>query len=213
MNLESQKFEKPTEEKVNENSGKVMPMVVEFAKVILWALVIIIPVRTFLFQPFFVQGASMEPNFHDGEYLIVNELGYKTTQVGFGDKDLFEVRPFKDLARGDVIVFRYPKKPSQFFIKRIVGLPGEKVMIKDDSVLVYNQDHPEGLELDESDYIPTISETKGDITYNLAENEYLVLGDNREHSSDSRTWGTLPEDMIIGKVLLRAWPIEDFKIF
>jgi len=100
----------------------------EVIKMVFWVVVIIVPLRVFLIQPFFVQGASMEPNFEDKEYLIVNELGYKTTEVGFayGEKEInfFTVKPFKEFARGDVVVFRYPKNPRIYYIKRIIGLPG-----------------------------------------------------------------------------------------
>lgn len=186
---------------------------VELLKVVFWALIIIIPIRVFLFQPFFVQGASMEPNFHDGEYLIVNELGYKQTDVAFGDKDLFVVKPYKELRRGDVVVFRYPKNPSQYFIKRVVGLPGEKVRIENNKITIYNNDNPEGMVLDESSYIPSTTLTVDGQTISLSNNEYFVLGDNREHSSDSRVWGPVPQKNIIGKVLIRAWPINEFTFF
>jgi len=88
----------------------------EIVKIFFLALLIIAPIRIFLFQPFFVQGASMEPNFEDREYLIVNELGYKITDVGFNNIKFFSIKSFKSLERGDVIVFRYPKNPSQYFI-------------------------------------------------------------------------------------------------
>src|SRR4030042_2175397 len=106
-------------------------VILEIVKMVFWVVVIIVPIRVFLIQPFFVQGASMEPNFEDREYLIINELGYKTTEVGFGSEksSLFTVKPFKELLRGDVVVFRYPKHPKIFSIKRIVGLPGEKIKI------------------------------------------------------------------------------------
>src|SRR5665648_218592 len=88
----------------------------EIVKMVFWVVVIIVPIRVFLIQPFFVQGASMEPNFEDKQYLIVNELGYKTTNVGLESNNLFTVKPFKELQRGDVVVFRYPKNPSIFYI-------------------------------------------------------------------------------------------------
>lgn len=185
----------------------------ELVKIIFLALLIIVPIRTFIFQPFFVQGASMEPNFHDGEYLIINELGYKKTVVAAGEKEFFTVESFKNLVRGDPVVFRYPRNPRQFFIKRIVGLPGETVHIKDGKVIIINEDNPRGLELDESEYLSSHVETMGNREFLLGENEYVVLGDNRSHSSDSRTWGTLAGDLVVGKVLLRAWPVSKFSFF
>ncbi len=200
-------------DKKKRKGDKGISFFAELVKVVLLALLIIIPVRTFIFQPFFVQGASMEPNFHDGEYLIVNELGYKTTTVAAADKELFSVDRFKDFERGDAIVFRYPMNPNQFFIKRIVGLPGEKVVVEDDKVIIFNDENPNGFTLDEEVYLPSHVKTSGKSEHELGENGFYVLGDNRSHSSDSRSWGPLSGDMIIGKVLLRAWPVTEFEIF
>jgi signal peptidase I len=160
----------------------------ELAKIIVIALVIVLPIRYFLFQPFFVKGQSMEPNFEDGDYLIIDELSYD----------------FRDPGRGEVIVFKYPNDPSQRFIKRIIGLPGETVEIQSGSITIYNEEGKTTLE--ESGYLPSSIFTSGDLRVALGEDEYFVMGDNRGASSDSRRWGTLPEDYIIGQVFLRAWP-------
>jgi signal peptidase I len=189
---------------------------IELIKVIVWALVIIIPVRTFLFQPFFVQGSSMEPNFHDGEYLIVNEWGYKQTTVSAKDKEIFTVDPSKEFKRGEVVVFRYPQNPREFFIKRIIGLPGERVKIENNQVIIFNEDNSRGFSLDESAYLPSMTtrtDCKEYCDFSLSDQEYMVLGDNRSHSSDSRSWGTLPKEYVIGKVLLRAWPLNEVTLF
>ena len=185
----------------------------EVVKVFFWALVIIVPIRVFLFQPFFVQGASMEPNFEDGDYLIINEIGYKKTDVGFSDTRLFTVDTFRDFERGDVVVFRYPKNPSQFFIKRIIALPGEKIEVDDGKVTVYSKEKPEGFLLDEKSYLPEDVLTRGAVTRELASDEYFVMGDNREFSHDSRAWGPIEKNDVIGKVLLRAWPVSKADIF
>lgn len=185
----------------------------EVVKVFFWALVIIVPIRVFLFQPFFVQGASMEANFKDGDYLIVNELGYKKTDVAFNNIHFFTVDVFKDLKRGDVVVFRYPKNPQQFFVKRIVGLPGEKVEVDDGKVKIYNQENLEGFILDESEYLPADIFTKGAVAEELKDDEYFVLGDNRSYSHDSRAWGPVKKEEVIGKVLLRAWPVSKASIY
>jgi signal peptidase I len=182
-------------------------------KVFLLALVIIIPIRVFLFQPFFVQGASMEPNFENNQYLIVNEFGYKKTNVGIGDKNFFTVEPFKDLERQQVIVFRYPKNPNQFFIKRIIGLPGERVEVKNGKVTIYNGENPNGFELDESGYLSTSVKTTGEVTIPLKDNEYFVMGDNRMFSSDSRSWGPVSEDDITCRAFIRAWPLNKAAVF
>lgn len=187
--------------------------IVEIIKVFFWAAIIILPIRIFLFQPFFVQGASMEPNFEDGEYLIINELGYKETDLNIFNNHLFTVEPFKELNRGDVIVFRYPKNPSQFFIKRVVALPGETITVKDEKVIIASSENPAGFVLDESGYLDEGAATSGEINRQLEENEYFVLGDNRSASHDSRSWGPLKKDLIIGKVLLRAWPIGKAAVY
>ncbi|HCP08587.1 MAG TPA: signal peptidase I [Candidatus Moranbacteria bacterium] len=200
-------------ENMEEKYYGVGGFIVEVVKVFLLAFLIIFPIRVFLFQPFFVQGASMEPTFENNEYLIINELGYKKTEARFGGKTFFTVNPFKEIDRQEVIVFRYPKNPDQFFIKRIVGLPGEKIQIKDNTVTIFNEENPNGFVLDEREYLSMKEVTNGDTAVNLKSGEYYVLGDNRLHSSDSRSWGPITEDEVIGKVLLRAWPLNKITIF
>lgn len=187
--------------------------ILEIIKIVILAFVIIVPIRIFLFQPFFVQGDSMKPNFEDSQYLIVNELGLKETQVGFGESRLFAVRPYKKLDRQKVVVFRYPLDPSKYFIKRAIGLPGEKIEIKNGKVIIYNSDNPEGFVLDENAYLSDSVRTDGDLTLNLKDDEYFVMGDNRRQSSDSRVWGPVESKFIMGEVLLRAWPINKLGVF
>jgi len=157
----------------------------EILKIVIISLAIIVPIRYFLIQPFFVKGASMEPNFLDGDYLIIDEISYR-----------FEVPQ-----RGDVIIFRYPLDQTQFFIKRVIGLPGEKIKVIDDSVFV------NGKPLNESRYLQGV-ETAGNVEVLLGDNEYFVLGDNRQASSDSRRWGEVDKKFIIGRAWLRAWPFD-----
>lgn len=187
--------------------------ILEIVKIFLLAFIIIVPIRVFLFQPFFVQGASMEPNFENNQYLIVNEFGYKKTSFGTDGKTLFTVNPFKELARQEVVVFRYPKNPQQFFIKRIIGLPGEKVEIKDGKVIIYNAENPNGLVLDEKNYLSSSTKTTGELALTLKDDEYFVMGDNRLFSSDSRSWGPVPEYDIVGKAFFRAWPLNKITVF
>jgi len=160
----------------------------EIFKIVIIALIIVVPIRYFLFQPFFVKGQSMEPNFENGDYLIINELSYR----------------FQDPKRGDVVVFRYPYNPSQRYIKRIIGLPGETLEIHDNKVIIYSEGKTQVL--DETAYLSPGVLTTGELRVRLDENEYFVLGDNRTFSSDSRSWGLLKRGNIIGKVFLRAWP-------
>lgn len=160
------------------------------AKIMIVALLIVLPIRAFVFQPFLVRGASMEPNFHNGDYLIVDEVSYR----------------FRDPERGEVIVFRFPNDPSQRYIKRVIGLPGETVEVKDGKVIV-NDGKAKVLR---EEYLPKNLETSGQDQMSLGENEYFVMGDNRQFSSDSRSWGSLPEQYIIGRALLRVFPLKSF---
>ncbi|TSC71540.1 MAG: signal peptidase I [Parcubacteria group bacterium Gr01-1014_70] len=172
--------------------GRFFREVWEFAKIVLVSLAIVLPIRFFVAQPFIVRGASMEPTFQDGEYLIIDELSYF----------------FRPPERGEVIVFRYPADPSQFFIKRIVGLPGETVIIENGSVAVQNESNPNGFLLNES-YLPPSLETVPNVRKTLQTGEYFVLGDNRRESSDSRVWGVLAERFLVGRTLLRLWPFTE----
>lgn len=180
----------------------------EMVKVFLLAAVIIIPVRVFLFQPFFVEGASMEPNFHDGEYLIVDEFGYKHTETAVAGRNLFTVEPFFDLTRGEPVVFRSPRHEGQYLIKRVVGLPGETVEIRKSSVVIRDDSNPDGYTLDESGYLDPSAVTTDMKAVTLGDDEYLLLGDNRMNSLDSRIFGPVAKEAIIGRVLLRAWPVS-----
>jgi signal peptidase I len=187
--------------------------IIEVVKMFLLALVIIVPVRMFLFQPFIVRGASMEPNFSEKQYLIVNEFGYKNTPVDVLGKNLVTIKPRKDLERYEIVVFRAPVDQKQYYIKRVIGLPGETVEIDNGVVMIYNDENPEGRVLDESAYLPEGRKTNGTIKVEIGEDEYYVLGDNRPASSDSRTFGPITKDDVIGKVLIRAWPVGDMTIF
>ena len=165
----------------------------ETVKVVVISLAIIIPIRYFLVQPFFVKGASMEPTFEDTDYILIDEISYR----------------LREPERGEIVVFRFPGDKSQFFIKRIIGMPEETVEIKDDRVIIYNKQRPEGFELEEG-YLSDDQHTVGNMRIKLDPNEYFVLGDNRLHSSDSRRWGPLNTSLITGRVFFRAWPINEF---
>lgn len=165
----------------------VFLFIFEVIKIVILALLIVIPIRYFIFQPFVIKGNSMEPNFHHGDYLIVDEISY---------------RIFKEPERGDIIVFNYPQDPSQRFIKRIIGLPGETVVIEGEKITI-----SKGTEeriLDESTYLPS-QNYFDNVSLSLSEDEYFVLGDNRLASFDSRKWGSLPRNYIVGRVILRTW--------
>jgi signal peptidase I len=162
-------------------------------KIVVISLAIILPVRYFLVQPFFVKGASMEPTFNDGNYILIDEISYRLSHPN----------------RGDVVVFKFPGNTTEFYIKRVIGLPGDTVEVKNNKVTIYNQEHTSGLVLDEK-YLGPGQITLGDLKVKLNSNQYFVLGDNRLRSSDSRSWGTVDRSLITGKVFFRAWPINEF---
>ena len=182
-NASSQAEQKPT----------VWEQVIEILKFAAIAALIVIPIRLFIAQPFIVSGTSMAPTFEHKNYLIIDEISYR----------------FQEPQRGEVIVFRYPEEPSQFFIKRVIGLPGETVRIENNEIRIINDEYPDGLLLDES-YIDIPTQSR--ITETILDDEhYFVMGDNRGNSSDSRVWGALPEDLIIGRAWLRLWPLSNIR--
>ncbi len=183
--------------------------VFEIVKMFVLAAIIILPIRIFIFQPFIVRGASMEPNFHEKEYLIVNEWGYKNVNLLGG---AINVEPKKFLEREDIAVFRSQDPRRDFYIKRVIGLPGERVVVANGKVRIYNNESPDGRELAEA-YLPTGRYTNGDIDFTLANDEYFVLGDNRGASSDSRSFGPVHRDDVIGRVFLRAFPVTEIDVF
>ena len=162
----------------------------EVLEVVLISAATVVVIRTFLVQPFLVSGASMEPYFSDGNYLLIDEITYK----------------FREPQRGEVVVFRSPQDKSTFFIKRIVALPGEQVNIKNNQIYING-------ELLEEDYLASNVRTAGLVEALLKKSEYLVLGDNRYNSFDSRNWGSLSRDRIIGLARLRLFPFNDLQIF
>ena len=157
----------------------------DILKITLISLIIILPIRFYVAQPFFVRGASMEPSLQDGDYLVIDEISYR----------------FGEPKRGDIVVFRAPTGNAQFLIKRVIGLPGETVAIREGKVTINEQELIE-------DYLT--ESTPGDVTRVLGIEELFVLGDNRDSSFDSRQWGVLSYDKVVGKAWLRAWPVASF---
>lgn len=181
-------------------ASELFSFVWETLRMVAISLVIILPIRYYVVQPFFVKGSSMVPNFHTQEYILVDRWTYH-----FG-------RP----NRGDVIVFRYPGNPKEFYIKRILGLPGESVLVGNNSVVVYNERFPDGFAVAEQSYLPASNPTYcgANTTFcgrkvEVKEDEYFVLGDNREHSSDSRVFGPVHKSYIAGIAWLRLWPLNE----
>jgi signal peptidase I len=169
----------------------------ELVKVIVLAGITIAVIRYFLFKPFYVKGASMEPNFYDHEYLIVDELSYR----------------LRAPERGEVVVFKYPNNQEEYFLKRIIGLPGERVKIAEGKITIYNEKYPEGMEVRET-YLDknliTLGEAK---TVTLTAEEYFVMGDNRANSFDSRRFGPVKRDLIVGRAFFRGWPLTRIAVF
>ena len=137
----------------------------DFLRYLVIAVAIVVPIRLWVGQPFIVSGASMDPTFYNGDYLIVDELSFH----------------FRKPAKNEVIIFRYPEDPSKFFIKRIIALPGEEIKYKGNIII-------------------------------LGQDQYFVMGDNRDVSSDSRLWGPIDEKYVIGRAFLRLWPLQELDI-
>ena len=175
---------------------KFLASFLEVIEVVVIAVAAVVVIRMFLVQPFLVSGTSMVPNFENGDYVLVDELTY-------------HIRPPE---RGEVVVFHDPQDYNTFFIKRIIGLPGETVKIWNNTITVTNKDNPNGMALDES-YLPTGTVTGGSESYTLSSSTYLVLGDNRPNSFDSRSWGPLPAKNVVGLVRVRLWPLTEITAF
>jgi len=159
------------------------------------ALIIVLPIRWFIAQPFIVSGASMETTFHNNEYLIVDQLSYH-----LGSPE-----------RGDVVIFRYPRDLSKYFIKRVIGVPGDTITIDGSTVTITNEKFPDGQVLVEP-YVYKMNQSTY-LTETLRDGEYFVMGDNRDASSDSRMWGVLDEDKIVGRALIRLFPFTNAALY
>ena len=193
-NKEQAPVQKPGEtEKNDANKGikKYASFVWELVKIAFIALIIVIPIRYFLFQPFIVSGASMAPNFATGDYLIVDEISYRLSGPQRGDVVVFDASFIKGYE-------------GQRFIKRVIGLPGETVDVTGGKVEIIK--NGKTVVLDEK-YLPANLQTTQDTEITLKAGQYFVLGDNRNYSYDSRFWGVVDQKYIIGKAFLRIFPI------
>ena len=196
--MSNEPYDYNTVEPVPSKLKSVGEFIFELIKIVVISFIIILAVRYFLIEPFYVKGASMEPNFFDHQYLVIEKVSYR----------------FNEPRRGDVVVFRYPADPKQFFIKRVMGLPGEHIRIENGGVYLAatgaDQLIPES-------YIASTTKTElplkgyGDVT--LGNDEYFLMGDNRTESLDSRVFGPVKYDFIIGRTWVRGWPFNQIKIF
>lgn len=162
----------------------------EVVKFVFLALIIVVPIRVYVAQPYIVSGSSMVPTFHNGDYLIVDQLSYR----------------FDEPDRGDVVIFKYPKDPTKFFIKRVIALPRETLEIREGTIIIKNETSPDGFVLPDPYNKSPFNDT---MTITLQDTEYFVMGDNREASLDSRSWGALPRSLLVGKTFARLFPFYD----
>lgn len=166
-------------------------------EIIIFAVIafgIVLPFRIYVAEPYLVDGRSMDPTFATGDYLIVDKLSYELGTP----------------KRNTVIVFKYPNDPKKSFIKRVIGLPGETVVVKDNTVKIINSENPDGFMVDQSYVVHTLLASSTTVT--LAGDEYFVMGDNREESFDSRFWGPLNKKYILGKPIVRLFPLGSIDI-
>lgn len=174
----------------------LVTFLLEIAETAVMAILIFLALYLFLVRPHQIRGDSMVPNFHNGEYLLTEMVSYNILK--------------REPERGEVVVFRSPDQPKLDFIKRIIAVPGERIKIQNGQLFIINEGNPGGILLDEP-YLEEGTQTTGRRTIKdgeifVAGEGYVVLGDNRERSSDSREWGVITEADIIGRVWLRYWP-------
>lgn len=174
---------------------KLLSEIGHFLLLFIISLAIVLPIRQFVIQPFLVRGESMLPNFSDYDYLFIERVSYY----------------FRNPKRGEIVVFKFPRNENEYFIKRVIGLPEEEIRIRNDKITITTVQGKK-VELSES-YLPAGSLTEGTVDIKLGQDEFYVLGDNRNYSYDSRQWGTLPKRDIIGKVFLRVWPPTKARAF
>lgn len=167
---------------------------IESFKVLIIGALAVAGIRYFLFKPFVVKGASMEPNYFESDYLIIDELTYRLHAPH----------------RGDVVVVRISMDTREYFLKRLVGLPGERIFISNGRIKIFNTEHPDGFYVDETQYLQPNILTTGDVDLKLSADEYYVLGDNRAASLDSRRLGPLHKNDLVGRAFLRGYPFSRF---
>lgn len=181
---------------IQKTQSKMQSFWKELLKFAIIAIFVVLPIRYFIAQPFIVKGASMDPTFETGQYLIIDEISYR----------------FEEPKRGEVIVFRYPLDQSRYFIKRIIGLPEETLELRGGEIIIKNSESPDGFLLEEP-YLDANLKKTDNLSVTLSKNQYFVMGDNRLASLDSRIWGPLSKDLIIGKPFIRLLPITKINLF
>lgn len=196
----NEEISRDLESSVSKNSfwKSALSFSLEILKTVIISLAIILPIRYFIIQPFMVDGASMEPNFHDKQYLVIDEISYR----------------FNDPDRGQVVVFKNPQNAKEYYIKRIIALPGETITIKNSEIYIKEVNKKEFVKISELDYLSEDVKTFGNIDgLKLKDDEFFVLGDNRKNSKDSRNLGPIKRELITGKVWVRGFPFKEATIF
>jgi signal peptidase I len=175
----------------------LLMFVLDITQTFIVAFAFFLLIYGFVVQPHKVSGESMMSTLHDGELILTNKIEYR----------------FRQPERGDVITFKAPKDPKKDYIKRIIGLPGEKIEISNNQIKIYNKEQPDGFILKET-YLDDFQVTdpglyfRADEATEIPTNEYMTMGDNRLNSYDSRAWGTLKKEAIIGKAWFVYWPFN-----
>ncbi|MDS1029927.1 signal peptidase I [Bacillota bacterium LX-D] len=172
-----------------EQNNKKRSTLFEFLESVVIAVILAFVIRMFLFQPFYIPSGSMEPTLQVNDRIIVNKLTYR----------------FSEPKRGDIIVFKFPLDPSRDYIKRLIGLPGETLEIKNSVIYINNKPIKES-------YLPPNLHFADFPPVKIPKNAYFMMGDNRNNSQDSRYWGTLQKNLIIGKAQLIYWPLNRLKL-
>lgn len=202
---------------VQENPGALLTVANAFKSIfmallswVIFPIIVVLILHNFVFQAYHVLGTSMVSTLHETDYLIVSKLGDTTATV----QSLFGKKMDYIPGRGQIIVFHYPQDPSKVFVKRVVGLPGDHVVIQGGKVTIFNAARPQGFNPDTLyELADTVTQIDTDET--IQPGNVFVLGDNRTPggSFDSREWGQLPSSYIIGDAVMRLLPLKDTKIF
>ena len=175
---------------------KIYAFLIDTLQSLLIAAAILLVIYQILFRPFEVKGDSMYPNFHNNSCVLTNIIALRMESPKLGD----------------VVVFKAPPDPEKAFIKRVIGVPGDSILIENGKVLL------NGKELNENAYLKSSIQTRGgakvreEETITVPDNSFFVMGDNREFSSDSREWGFVPKDQITGFSFFVYWPISEMKV-
>ncbi len=192
--MEEQRSYTPYEPQQSATGAAARIVLAELIKIVCVVAIVVWLVQYFLFRPFTVKGASMEPNYETRQYLIIDKITYR----------------FNEPQRGDVVVLRRNDDTREYFLKRVVALPGERIRIQHGKVTIYDTAHPDGVILDEHTYLDPSVSTNGELVMTMGSDEYFVLGDNRPVSQDSRIIGPIKRADIVGRVWLRGWPLDKF---